>query len=166
MTTQQLTQQEILDLLQEDHARYQKIIHHLNDEEQQTAFTPEGWSVKDFLSHMSYWTAATHKVLVAYVHDQPLPPATPSGNEANAEVREIEKHFSLPKVRNYWEETHMHLTHLVVDELDDKKSQEETRPSWSENNTEPLWTQVVAVCEHDAEHFELIEQYFEIGKQA
>jgi len=53
MTTRQLTQQEILDLLQEDYARYQQIILHLNDEEQQTAFTPEGWSVKDFLSHMS-----------------------------------------------------------------------------------------------------------------
>ena len=166
MTTQQPTQQELLDMLQEDYARYQKVILQLNDEEQQTAFTPEGWSVKDFLSHMSHWKAATHKVLVAYVHDQPLPPAIPSGDEANAEARETDKEFSLPQVRNYWEETHMHLTHLVVDELDDKKSQEETRPPWSENTTEQLWAQVVTVCEHDAEHFELIDQYFEISKQA
>ena len=154
-----------MDLLQEDYARYQKIILHLNDEEQQTAFTPEGWSVKDFLSHMSHWAAATHKVLVAYVHDQPLPPAIPSGNKANAIARETYKELSLPQVRNYWEETHMHLTHLVADELDDKKSQEETRPPWSENTTEPLCTQIASVCEHDAEHFELIEQYFELGKQ-
>ena len=166
MTTQQLTQQELLDLLQEDYGRYQKIILHLNDEEQQTAFTPEGWSAKDFLSHMSHWKAATHKVLVAYVHDQPLPPPTPSGNKANAIARETDKELSLPQVRNYWEETHMHLTHLVADELDDKKCQEETRPPWSENTTEPLCTQIASVCEHDAEHFELIEQYFELGKQA
>jgi len=123
LTTQQLTQQELLDLLQEYNARYQKVILHLNDEEQQTAFTPEGWSVKDFLSHMSHWTAATHKVLVAYVHDQPLPPAIASGDEANAKVRETAQELSLPQVRNYWEETHMHLTHLVADELDDKKGQ-------------------------------------------
>ncbi len=164
MATQRPTQQDLLDSLQDDHACFQKLINRLNEEEQQIAFTPEGWSVKDFLAHMSHWKAATQKLIVAYAHDQPLPPVTPSGDKANAEAREMDKELSLPEVRNYWEETHMHLTHLVADELDGEKLQEEVRPPWEENVTEPLCSMVAIICEHDAEHFELIEQYFEIGK--
>jgi hypothetical protein len=164
LATQPPTQQDLLDSLQDDLARFQKLINRLNEEEQQIAFTPEGWSVKDFLAHMSHLKAATQKLIVAYTHDQPLPPVTPSGDKANAEAREMDKELSLPEVRNYWEETHMHLTHLVADELDGEKLQEEVRPPWEENVTEPLCSMVTTICEHDAEHFELIEQYFEIGK--
>jgi hypothetical protein len=164
LTTPIPTQQGLLDSLHDDHARFQRLITRLNDEEQQTAITPEGWSVKDFLAHMSHWKAATQKVIVAYTRDQPLPPVTPSGDEANAEAREMDKELSLPQVRNYWEETHMHFIHLVADELDDEKLQEEVRPPWDEDTTEPICTIVASICEHDAEHFELIEQYFEIGK--
>jgi len=164
LATQRPTQQNILDALHDGHARFQKLITQLNEEEQQIAFTPEGWSAKDFLSHMSHWKAATQRLVVAYTHDQPLPPAMPSGDQANAEAREMDKDLSLPQVRNYWEETHMHFIHLVADELDDKKLQEELRLPWEENITEPLCTMIATICEHDAEHFELMEQYFEIGQ--
>jgi len=163
LATQRLTQQDLLDSLQDDHACFQKLINRLNEEEQQTAITPEEWSVKDFLSHMSHWKAATHKLIVAYTHYQPLPPVMPSGDEANEEAREMDKALSLPEVRNYWEETHMHLMHLVADELDDQKLREEVRPPWDEDTSESLCSMVASICEHDAEHFELIEQYFEIG---
>jgi chromosome condensin MukBEF MukE localization factor len=68
-------------------------------------------------------------------------------------------------VRNYWEETHMHLIHLVADDLDDKKLQEKVRSPWDERTTESLCEMIATICEHDAEHFELIEQYFEIGSE-
>ena len=58
----------------------------------------------------------------------------------------------------------MRFTHLVADELDDKKLQDEVHPPWDENPSEPLCTMITSICEHDAEHFELIEQYFEIGE--
>ena len=164
MAIERPTQQGLLDTLQEDSARFQKLINHLNDEEQQIAITPEGWSFKDFLSHMSHWKAATHRLTVAYTHDQPLPPVIPSGDEANEEAREMDKGFSLPQARNYWEETHLHLTHLVADELDDEKLQDEVRSPWEEHTTEPLCTMLASICEHDAKHFELIEQYFEIAR--
>jgi hypothetical protein len=159
------TQQGLLDALQDDAARFQKVINDLNEEQQQIAITPEGWSVKDFLSHMSHWKAATQKLIVAYTHDQPLPPVMPSGDEANEEAREMDKALSLPKVRNYWEETHMHFIHLVADELNDERLQEEVRLPWDEVTTEPLCTMIAYICEHDAEHFELIEQYFELGNK-
>ena len=164
MATQLPTQQDILDSLQEDHERFLKLINRLNEEEQQTPFTPEGWSVKDFLSHMSHYKAATRMLVVAYTHDQPLPPVMPSGDKADEEAREMDKELSLPQVRNYWEETHMHLTHVVADELDNETLKEEVRTPWDEDVTEPLCTIVASICEHDAEHFELIDQYFEVGK--
>jgi hypothetical protein len=161
--TIQLTQQDLLDGFQDNHERFLKLINHLNEEQQQIAFTPEGWSVKDFLSHMSHWKAATLKLIVAYAHYQPLPPVTPSGNEANEEARAMDNEIPLPGVRNYWEETHMHLTHVIADVLDEIKLQEEVRPPW-EGDTESLCSIVASICEHDEEHFELIDQYFEIGK--
>ena len=164
MTTERLTQQSILGSLQDDHTRFQMLINRLNEEQQQIAITPEGWSVKDFLSHMSHWKAATQKIIVAYTHDQPLPPVTPSGDEANAEAREMDKELTLPEVRNYWEETHIHFMHLVADELDDNELQEEVRPPWDEHISESLCSMVASICVHDAEHFEMIEQYFEISK--
>ena len=157
------TQQALLDMFQDGYARYQKLLHHLTDEDQQTAFTPEEWSVKDFLAHMSHWKAATHKLIVAYTRDQPLPPQTLSGDHANAEARELDKSLSLPQVRNYWEEMHLMITHLISDELDDKKLLEEVPPPWDQSTSEPISAIVASTCEHDNEHFELIEQYFEIG---
>jgi len=76
----------------------------------------------------------------------------------------MDKEMTLPAVRNYWEETHIHVTHLVADDLDDKKLLEEVRSPWSEDTEELLCTLVDSVCAHDAKHFELIEQYFEIAK--
>jgi hypothetical protein len=157
------TQQDLLDLFQDGYARYQKLLHHLTDEEQQIAFTPEGRSVKDFLAHTSHWKAATHKLIVAYTRDQPLPPETPSGDLGNALAHEVDKSLSLPYVRNYWEETHLLMTRLISDELDDNKLLEEVPPPWNQSTTEVLSDMVASICEHDDEHFELIEQYFEIG---
>jgi hypothetical protein len=158
------TQQGLLDVLQDDYARYQKLIGRLSEEEQQSAFTPEGWSVKDFLAHMSHWKAATQKLIIAYVHDQPLPPETPDGDAANEEAREMDKSMSLPQVRNYWEETHQIMTRLVADELDDKRLLEEVPQPWDQSTPDTIGAIVSSICEHDAEHFELIDQYFEIGK--
>lgn len=164
MAQQLPTQQQLIDGLQNDLERFRSLINRLDDEQQQIAITPEGWSVKDFLAHMSHWKAATHKLLVAYTHDQPLPPPTPSGDKANAEAHELDKTMSLPEVRTYWEEVHEHMTHLLVDNLDDKKLTDEVRTPWSETDTMPICTTITDICYHDAEHFELIEQYFELGR--
>ena len=164
MATQFPTQQGLLDAFEEDAARFQRLILALDDVQQEQAFTPEGWSVKDFLAHMSHWKAATQKLLVAYTHDQPLPPVMQSGDSANAEAREEDKALSLPQVRNYWEETNTQLLHIIADELDDEKLKEEVRSPWSDNSM-PICTLLADICEHDAEHFELIEQYFEIPDQ-
>jgi hypothetical protein len=159
------TKQQLLDSLQADLERFRHLITVLDDVQQQTEITPQGWTVKDFIAHMAHWKSATLKVIVAYTHDQPLPPVTPSGDEANAEAREVDKALSLPEVRNYWEDTHMHFTHVISDQLDDKRLLEEVRPPWDEDTVEPLCSQIASICEHDDEHLSLIEQYFEIGKE-
>lgn len=163
MATTHPTQQQLLDMLQRDHARFTRLIQRLNEEEQQTPFTPEGWSVRDFLAHMAHWKDATHRLMVAYTHDQPLPPATPSGDAANAEDREMNTARSLPQIRNDWETEHTRLQHLVVDELDDTRLQERVRVPWGEREAR-ICTIIAQICEHDNEHFDLIDQYYEIGK--
>ncbi len=163
MATQRPTQQDLLDQLQDDHALFQKLIGQISDEDQQVSITPEGWSVKDILSHTSHVKAATQKVVVAFTHDQPLPPVQPWSDEAFEEARQQDKEMSLPDVRNYWDATHIHLIHITADELSNDKLTEEVRSPWSED-TLVLCDLVTSVCAHDAEHFELIEQYFEIGK--
>lgn len=76
----------------------------------------------------------------------------------------MDKSLSLPQVRNYWEETHERFIHLVADNLDDQTLQEEVRPPWDEGTAEPICTMIASICEHDAEHFALIEQYFETAE--
>jgi hypothetical protein len=162
MTTELPTQASLIDALQSDLERFRIIVTHLDDEEQQVPFTPEDWSVKDFLAHMAHWKAATHSLLVAYLHNQPLPPVTPSGDEANEQDRQANSLLPLPQVRTYWEEVHERLQHLVVDDLDDKTLAEVVRVPWDANDTEPIALIVASMCNHDAEHFDLIEQYFEV----
>ncbi len=162
MTTQHLTRTELTDELQNDLERFRRLITSLNDEEQQTPFTPEDWSIKDFLAHMSHWKAATHALIVACLHDQPLPPVTPSGDEANEKDRKANASQSLPRVRTYWEEVHSRLQHLVADDLNDQKLDEIVRAPWSREETLTICALISDMCGHDAEHFELIEQYFEV----
>src|SRR5947208_15321247 len=98
MATQLPTQQDLLDSLYDDLSCFRKLINRLNDEEQQTPITPEGWSFKDFLSHMSHWKAATKMVIVADTNDQRLPPVTLSVDKAKSEGREMDKEITLPDV--------------------------------------------------------------------
>ncbi len=162
MTTKLPKQENLIEALQSDLERFRTLITQLDDEEQQVPFTPEDWSVKDFLAHMTHWKAATHALLVAYLHDQPLPPVTPSGDEANEIDRQANAAMTLPQVRNYWEEVHEHLQHLVIDDLDDKNLTEAVHVPWDGKDTEPIGLLIASMCNHDAEHFELIEQYFEV----
>lgn len=162
MTTKLPDQEDLIEALQSDLERFRDIITHLDDEEQQVPFTPEDWSVKDFLAHMAHWKAATYALLMAYLHDQPLPPVTPSGDEANEIERQANAAMTLSQVRHSWEEAHERLQSLVVDDLDDKSLTETVRVPWDNKDTEPIALLIASMCNHDAEHFELIEQYFEV----
>jgi len=164
MTTNLPSQEDLIDALQSDLERFRMIITHLDDEEQQVPFTPEDWSVKDFLAHMAHWKAATHALLVAYLHDQPLPPVMPSGDKANEQTRQTYSAMTLPQVRNHWEEVHMRLQHLLIDDLDDNRLSEEVHVPWDNTDTEPIALLIASMSNHDTEHFELIEQYFEVAE--
>jgi len=101
-------------IIQADHDRFERVIQHLSEEQQLRPISPEGWSVKDFLAHMAHWNAAAHAVLVAYLHYQPLPEVVPSGDEANAQIREQDSSRSLQEAQQYWQESHSHLLHMLT----------------------------------------------------
>ncbi|GAC1641307.1 MAG: hypothetical protein NVS4B12_03540 [Ktedonobacteraceae bacterium] len=157
MSTPLPTQESLLESLKRDQDRFNNFVQRLSEEQQLAPISPEGWSVKDFLAHMAHWKAATHALLVAYTHDQPLPDVTSSGDETNAEMRQQDAKRTLQDVHAYWKEFHMHLVHLMVDELDDKRLAEAVRPPWG-GHEEALCVIVAEIIEHDREHFLLIER--------
>ncbi len=165
MATSRPTQTELLDALQDDQQRFNKLIGRLSDAEQEQPFTPEGWSVKDFLAHMTHWKRATHASLIAETHDQPLPPPLPPGDEANAAQLQQDRSQSLSLADRQadWQAVHTYLIHVLVDELDDEKLREEIRVPWDEHEIYSIGALVQSMCEHDAEHFDLIEQHFKQG---
>ncbi len=116
--------------------------------------------MKDFLSHMTLWKKETHALLVAYVHDQPLPAVVPDGDQANEEQRQRDMAYSLHDIQAAWKATHTHLQHIVIDELDDAKMLEEIRVPWDKEETEQIGRLIAGMCGHDKEHFALIEQHF------
>lgn len=154
-----ITQADLIESLDRDRTCLIDLLSQLSEAEQQTPFTDEGWSVKDLLAHMAHWKKATQALLVAYVHDQPLPPVVPSGDEANEEQRQVYAALSLQDALDYWEETHTNLQHLVQDELSDDRMNEEVRTPWDEDETEALCGLVEDICAHDAEHTDTIEGY-------
>lgn len=151
------TQADLLHLLQIDHNHFTTVVTRLSDEEQQRPFTEEGWSVKDFLNHMAHWNNATNQLLIAYLHDQPLPAAIPSGDEANAEQRQLDTIRSLQEARAHWEEVHALLQRLVQDELDDARLIERIRVPWDDEDTDSIGSIVAEMYGHDREHFDLIK---------
>lgn len=154
-----VTQETLIEDLNRDRTCLMDLLSKLNETEQQAPFTDEGWSVKDLLAHMAYWKKATHALLVAYTHDQPLPPVVPSGDEPNEAQREIYASLSLADALAFWEEYHTHLQHLVQDELTDDRLSEEVRTPWNEDETDTLCGLVEDICAHDAEHSDTIEGY-------
>ena len=154
-----VTQESLIEDLNLDRTCLMNLLSKLNGTEQQAPFTDEGWSVKDLLAHMAHWKMATHTLLVAYTHDQPLPPVVPSGDEANAAQHQIYATLSLADALAFWEESHTHLQHLVADELTDERLSEEVRVPWDEHETDTLCALVEDMCAHDAEHTDTIEQY-------
>jgi len=164
MTDTQITQEDLAESLRLDQARFDNVTQSLSETEQVTPFTAEGWSVKDFLAHMAHWKQAAHAFLVAFVHDQPLPSVVESGDEANAIQQQIYASFSLQEAQSFWQETHTHILHLVVDELDKDHLTAEVHVPWDAEDTEQACTLVMQMCEHDVEHFEIIEGYFNLAR--
>jgi hypothetical protein len=156
------TQESLIASLQLDHARFQQITNKVSAADQEKPFSPEGWSIKDFIAHMAHWKNAAHAVLVAFTHDQPLPAVVPSGDEPNAEQRQAYMSLSLAEAKAFWEETHQQLIDLIADELDDARLGEEVRAPWSDEDTLTACDLVSDMCGHDAEHMDFIEQYFTI----
>ena len=158
MSTPPPTQESLLSSFKQDHDRFERVIQRLSEEQQLRPISPEGWSVKDFLAHMAHWNTATNAVLVAYLHYQPLPEVVPSGDEANAQMRQQDSSRSLQEVHQYWQESHTHLLHMLTDELDDTRLAEEVRAPWSDDQI-AICVLLMEMCEHDREHFLFIERH-------
>ncbi len=164
---QKITQDSLIELLHSDHARFTQLMNRLNAEEQQKPFTPEGWSVKDFLAHMTHWKKLTHELVVALAHDQPFPKIPEATDERDEdELNEIQRQIYAPlplaEVQANWEQVQTYLEHIVVDELDDRRLSEEVPAPWDEDIMIASGALIADMCDHDAKHFERIEEHFQL----
>ncbi len=157
-----MTQEQLVETLRLDQQHFDRITHALTATDQTTPFTPEGWSVKDFLAHAAHWKQAAHASLVAFVHDQPPPAPIASGDEANARQKQIYASLSLPEAQSFWQETHTQMLHLIVDELDENRLTSEVHVPWDASDTQPASTLIAEMCDHDTEHFAFIETHFNL----
>lgn len=164
MADTQITQEGLAESLRFDQERFNRVIQKLSEADQIAPFTPEGWSVKDFLAHMAHWKQAAHAFLVAFVHDQPPPAYIESGDEANAKQQQTYASLSLPEAQSFWQETHTHMLHLVVDELNESRLTADVHVPWDEEAIEQACGLVAEMCGHDVEHFEIIERHFNLAR--
>lgn len=162
MADTQFTQEGLAESLRLDQERFNRVTQTLSETAQVTPFTSEGWSVKDFFAHMAHWKQAAHAFLVAFVHDQPLPAFVESGDEPNAKQQRIYSSLSLQEAQSFWQETHTHMLHLIVDELDADHLNAEVHVPWDEEAMASACELVADMCGHDAEHFDLIEGHFKL----
>ena len=158
MGTQLPNKDALVLLFQKDQQRFHDLVQHQGPEALQRPFTPEGWSAKDFIAHMTHWKRGTLARVVAYLHSQPLPPALPIGHEANATQRQLEVDSTLQEVIDEWNTIHVHLQHLLAQQLNESNITEEISATWDESEQIPICSLLEEMYKHDTEHLDLIEQ--------
>lgn len=108
MTTQPL-KTIVLDLLQQSHRAYAAFVQALDETELTAIGTPERWSAKDHLAHMTY---CLHQNLIgkvtAILQQQEVPPREASVDQMNARV------FAEHQLRP-WSEIHANFEHVYAD---------------------------------------------------
>ncbi len=160
MVTSSSYQETLLDLLQQSHDRFVVQMGKLSDQDKLRPFTYEGWSIKDFVSHLSYWKQGVCDSISAYLRGEPFPPALPDGDTANEVQRQLHHQETLASIFQEWQTVHSRLYHLVQHELKESQLSQPIRPPWNEHDLQPIGKLVEEIYNHDMEHFDLVEDHF------
>jgi tetratricopeptide (TPR) repeat protein len=146
----------LLDLLQQGHLDEEAFLQELNETERTAIGTPEHWSAKDHVAHMTFWHQDLVLKLTAILQHQELPSSAQSEEELNSIV--FEKHKLRP-----WSDIHAESERVYAEliKLTEQLSEEDptasncfTSISWRK----PLYTAFIGRCyEHDQEH---LAQYY------
>ncbi len=146
----------VLELLQQGHIDEEAFLQELDEADRTAIGTPELWSVKDHLAHMTFWHQDLIQKVTAILQHQEVPPNEKSDEQINAHVF-AENHLRpWPEIRADSERVRADLIRLVEclgeDELTDAHRFVAITGGW------PLYAAFLGNCyEHDQEH--LVQYY-------
>jgi tetratricopeptide (TPR) repeat protein len=142
--------------LQQGHLDAEAFLQELNETERTAIGTPQHWSAKDHVAHMTFWHQDLVLKLTAILQHQELPPSAQSEEELNSMV--FEKHKLRP-----WSALHAESERVYAEliTLTEQLSEEDLTTSnrfTSITGGKPLYTAFLGSCyEHDQEH---LAQYY------
>lgn len=148
----------LLDLLQQAYLDEDAFLQGLDETERSAIGTPEHWSAKDHIAHMTFWRQQVVLSLVAIVQHQEHPLNGKSVEENNDATFE-EKHLRpWSDILSEYQQTNADLTKLTA-QLSQEDLTEPQRFDWlPEGNA--LYTKLIGNCyEHPQEH--LVQYYLD-----
>ncbi len=146
----------LLDLLQQGHLDEEAFLQELNETERTAIGTPEHWSAKDHVAHMTFWHQDLVLKLTAILQHQEVPPSEESEEQLNSMVFEEQQ-------QHPWSDIHAESERVYAEliTLTEQLSEEDLAASnrfTSISGERPLYTAFLGRCyEHDQEH---LAQYY------
>jgi len=118
-----------------------------------------GWTLKDFLAHMSGWDDVLIEALQAHAQNKPVSTSVTTGiDNYNAETVTTRKTLTLEQVKKEWEATRENLIQALEDLPDEKFNQALTFP-WGEKGTVAYLVEIFV--EHEESHGKHLEEWLE-----
>ncbi len=157
-----MTQDEILDKLEDEREKFLEAIDGLSDEEFEEGGVTGEWSVKDILDHLTRWEAEMVKLLWQVSQGQrptTLHLTQKSVDETNKTWEEQGRQRPLEQVLDDWSAVRKQTSRRVLS-FSDKDLNDPKRYAWS--GERPLWEWIAGDSfEHEAEHADEIRAWRE-----
>jgi len=117
----------------------------------------KGWTLKEFLAHMSGWDDAVIESLHAHLEGMPfLIPAARGVNAYNAQTVSTRETLDYDHTRREWDRTHELIIQALRDLPEEKFHQALTFP-WGETGTVAYLVEIFV--EHEEEHAEHLRKW-------
>ena len=145
----------LLDLLHQAHLAQDAFLQELNTAERATTGTPEYWSAKDHVAHMTFWRQRLVLRLTAILHDE-TPPSAENFEQLNSQIFEEQRERSWSDILSESEQVYVALiTH--IEQLTEEDLTAFNRFDWISDGW-PLYTTFMGYWyEHAQQH---LAQYY------
>jgi hypothetical protein len=141
----------LLDLLHQAHLAQDAFLQELNATERAAIGTPEYWSAKDHVAHMTFWRQRLVFQLAAILKHE-TPPTSENFEQLNIQVFEAQRERPWSEILSESEQAYAELVTLT-EQLAEEDLTAFNRFDWIPNG-EPLYTSFMGNCyEHAQQHF-------------
>ena len=157
------THAEVIELIRRERSALESTLSRLSETQMQQPFKENGWTVKDFLAHITAWEQRlvqwTRESLQGITPQRPAPGMTWDNLDRLNEMTYLEaRDRPLDEVQAEYRRSHEQVLKLVG-ELTQEDLFDPQRFAW--RNGDPMWHMVAAnTWWHDREHNETIKSQF------